>query len=46
MDFSLSAEQEQIRDEIGKLCAKFGDNYWLEKDRSGAFPHELHAALG
>jgi acyl-CoA dehydrogenase len=45
MDFSLSPEQEQIRDEIGKLCAKFDDNYWLEKDRSGDFPHELHAAL-
>jgi acyl-CoA dehydrogenase len=45
MDFSLSPEQEQIRDEIGKLCAQFDDRYWLEKDRSGDFPHELHAAL-
>lgn len=45
MDFSLSPEQEQIREEIGKLCAKLDDNYWLEKDRSGDFPHELHAAL-
>jgi acyl-CoA dehydrogenase len=45
MDFSLSPEQEQIRDEIRKLCAKFDDKYWLEKDRSGDFPHELHAAL-
>ncbi len=45
MDFSLSAEQQQVRDEIGKLCAQFDDAYWLEKDRSGEFPHELHAAL-
>ncbi|MGA7486842.1 MAG: acyl-CoA dehydrogenase family protein [Xanthobacteraceae bacterium] len=45
MDFSLSLEQEQIRDEIRKLCARFDDDYWLEKDRSGDFPHELHAAL-
>src|SRR5436309_12652796 len=45
MDFRLSDEQQQIRDEIGKLCARFGDEYWLEKDRSGEFPHELHAAL-
>ncbi len=45
MDFSLSPEQEQIRDEIRKLCARFDDDYWLEKDRSGEFPHELHAAL-
>ena len=45
MDFSLSAEQQQIRDSILKLCAQFDDAYWLEKDRSGEFPHELHAAL-
>jgi acyl-CoA dehydrogenase len=45
MDFSLSTEQQQIRDSIAKLCAQFGDDYWLEKDRSGDFPHELHGAL-
>ena len=45
MDFSLSPEQQQIRDEVRKLCLQFDDNYWLEKDRSGVFPHELHAAL-
>src|SRR5713226_4546623 len=45
MDFSLSAEQQQIRDEVDKLCARFDEAYWLEKDRSGAFPHELHSAL-
>jgi acyl-CoA dehydrogenase len=45
MDFSLTLEQQQIRQSIGKLCAQFDDGYWLEKDRSGAFPHELHAAL-
>jgi acyl-CoA dehydrogenase len=45
MDFSLSAEQQQIRDEIRKLCAQFDDAYWLEKDRSGEFPGELHATL-
>ena len=45
MDFSLSPEQEQIRDEVRKLCAQFDDAYWLEKDRTGDFPHELHAAL-
>ena len=45
MDFSLSAEQQQIKDSIVKLCAAFDDKYWLEKDRSGDFPHELHGAL-
>jgi acyl-CoA dehydrogenase len=45
MDVSLSPEQQQIRDAIRKLCAQFDDGYWLEKDRSGEFPHELHAVL-
>jgi acyl-CoA dehydrogenase len=45
MDFSLSPVQEQIRVEVRKLCSQFDDGYWLEKDRSGEFPHELHAAL-
>src|SRR6516225_10051143 len=45
MDFALSPEQQQIRDEVRKLCVQFDDAYWLEKDRSGEFPYELHAAL-
>ena len=45
MDFMLNQEQQQIRDEVLKLCAQFDDAYWLEKDRSGTFPHELHVAL-
>jgi acyl-CoA dehydrogenase len=45
MDLSLSGEQQQMREAVLKLCAAFGDDYWLEKDRSGQFPHELHAAL-
>jgi acyl-CoA dehydrogenase len=45
MDFSLSEEQESIRAAIGEICAQFGDEYWLQKDREGGFPHELHQAL-
>jgi acyl-CoA dehydrogenase len=45
MDFLLNQEQQQIRDEVLKLCAQFDDAYWLEKDRTGEFPHELHAAM-
>jgi acyl-CoA dehydrogenase len=45
MDFMLNQEQQQIRDEVLKLCAQFDDAYWLEKDRTGTFPHELHAAM-
>ena len=45
MDFCLIPEHEQIRDSIRKLCAPFDDAYWLAKDRTGDFPHELHSAL-
>ncbi|HSB97792.1 MAG TPA: acyl-CoA dehydrogenase family protein [Spongiibacteraceae bacterium] len=45
MDFSLSDEQESIRTAINDICAQFGDEYWLQKDREGGFPHELHQAL-
>lgn len=45
MDFTFSAEQQSIREAIEKLCARFDLDYWLEKDRSGGFPLDFHAAL-
>ena len=33
MDFSLSEEQQAIREAIARICAQFSDDYWLEKDR-------------
>ena len=34
-----------MRAAIEKICARFGDDYWLERDRDGEFPHEFHRAL-
>jgi acyl-CoA dehydrogenase len=45
MDFSLTPEQEQIRVAIGKICARFPDEYWLARDREGGFPEDFHRAL-
>jgi acyl-CoA dehydrogenase len=45
MDFRLSAEQQEIRDAVGRLCADFGPDYWLERDSTGDFPHEFYAAM-
>ena len=45
MDFTLTEQQESIRVAIERICAQFGDDYWLEKDRSGDFPQELRQAL-
>jgi acyl-CoA dehydrogenase len=45
MDFSLTPEQQTIRAAIEKICARFGDDYWLAKDKAGGFPHDFHAAF-
>jgi acyl-CoA dehydrogenase len=45
MDFELTAEQEQIREAIERLCAPYDADYWLRKDREGGFPDDFHRAL-
>jgi acyl-CoA dehydrogenase len=45
MDASLTPEQREIREAIFKICARFGDEYWLKKDKDGGFPFEFHEAL-
>ena len=45
MDFTLTPEQDAIRDNVEKLCAGFDDDYWLEHDDTGEFPHEFHQAM-
>ena len=34
-----------MRAAIEKICARFGDDYWLERDRDGKFPDAFHRAL-
>ncbi len=45
MDFAPSAEQQQIREEVLRLCARFPDSYWLERDRDAVFPEDFYAAM-
>ena len=45
MDFEYSPEQESIRDQVARICAGFGDAYWLKRDREGGFPHDFYDAL-
>ena len=40
-----TAEQQEIRAAIERICERFGDDYWLKKDKEGGFPIELHQAL-
>jgi acyl-CoA dehydrogenase len=42
---SLTEEQQQVRDAVARVCARFGDDYWLERDTEGGFPHEFHRAM-
>ncbi|AOB32918.1 acyl-CoA dehydrogenase [Bordetella sp. H567] len=45
MDFAFTPEQIAIRDAVDQICARYPDDYWLERDREGGFPHDLHADL-
>lgn len=42
MNFSLSSEQEAIREAVFKLSAQFSDDYWLKKDAEGDYPLDFH----
>ena len=45
MQFSLTVDQQHIRDAISKLCARFPDEYWLKHDQNHEFPQEFFEAL-
>lgn len=45
MEFTLTEEQEAIVDSVAKVCSEFGDEYWLDHDRTGDFPFEFHKAM-
>ena len=38
MDFNLTPEQQQIREEIKKVCRDFPDAYWREIDNKKEYP--------
>lgn len=42
-DFTES--QRSVREAIAKICSRYPDEYWLEKDNSKEFPLDLHADL-
>jgi acyl-CoA dehydrogenase len=45
MEFELSRDQLAVREAVEKICAGFPDDYWLERDRDGGFPHDFHRAF-
>ncbi|CAB3932044.1 acyl-CoA dehydrogenase family protein [Achromobacter insolitus] len=45
MDFEFTPEQLALRDAVSRICERYPDEYWLERDREGGFPEPLHADL-
>src|SRR3954467_3302917 len=45
MHVQLTQDQRAIRDGVAAVCARFGDDYWLRKDREKAFPFEFVDAM-
>jgi acyl-CoA dehydrogenase len=45
MDYTFTDEQEQIRENVARLCSQFDDAYWLKKDKLGGFPDDFYAAM-
>lgn len=45
MDFRLTDDQEALRDAIAAICKRFGDDYWLARDRDGGFPDDFYSAF-
>ena len=39
MDFAFTDAQQQIRDNILRVCAKFDETYWMDRDNDAVFPH-------
>ncbi|MBV8103547.1 MAG: acyl-CoA/acyl-ACP dehydrogenase [Hyphomicrobiales bacterium] len=38
-------DRSAIREGVRAVVSKFGDDYWLDRDEDGAFPHEFHRAM-
>src|SRR5690606_29266528 len=45
MSFVLSEEHKALLEGIESLCGSYTDDYWLERDRDGQFPHDFHRDL-
>lgn len=45
MDFEFTPDQQALRAAVSRICERYPDEYWLERDREGGFPEPLHADL-
>jgi acyl-CoA dehydrogenase len=45
MNYSLTDDQRGIRSEVERLCARFDDAYWAERERTATFPEAFYRAV-
>jgi acyl-CoA dehydrogenase len=45
MDITLSADHRAIDENVSRITASFGDDYWTECDQTPRFPDEFHRAM-
>ncbi|HEY9573115.1 MAG TPA: acyl-CoA dehydrogenase family protein [Pusillimonas sp.] len=45
MSFILSDEHQALVSGVESLCSRYTDDYWLERDRDGQYPHDFHRDL-
>jgi len=43
--YSDKDAHREIQSSIERICQNFGDDYWLQKDQAGSFPHEFYRAI-
>jgi acyl-CoA dehydrogenase len=45
MDFSLTPQQLEVRNLAERLCSRFEETYWVEKDEKAEFPEKFYRAV-
>lgn len=45
MWYEDNPEHQEIHEAVAKICERFDDDYWLNKDNEAVFPHEFHQAI-
>ncbi len=45
MSVNFTPEQQQIKDSVARLCQRFDDQYWLDRDNDGVFPEDFCRAI-
>ncbi len=45
MTDSLTPDQQALDEAIARICADFGDDYWLARDTDGDYPEDFVAAI-